>query len=166
MEIKTKNIVLSGLLLALGIIIPSIFHFTGINGSIFSPMHITVLLSGFILGPILGLIIGILTPILNFLILGMPPIFILWIMIVELGIYGLASGILYKKIKLSIYPSLICSMIIGRLGSGIWSFILVNLLGLKVQSPILFLKGATIGAIPAIILQIILIPILVKIYER
>lgn len=164
MNIKTRDLVMAGLLLALGILLPSLFHFTGLNGSIFSPMHIPVLLGGFILGPVLGIIIGVLTPILNFLLNGMPGIPILWIMIVELGLYGFVSGVLYEKLNLYVVPGLIISMIIGRLGGAFTAYILSNIFNLKVNA-MMFLKGATLTAWPAIIIQIILIPTLVSIYK-
>lgn len=46
---KTKNLVMSALFVALGILIPMIFHSMGL-GKAFLPMHIPVLLAGFILG--------------------------------------------------------------------------------------------------------------------
>ncbi len=61
-------------------------------------MHIPVLVAGLTLGSTLGFIIGLVSPpIVNHLITGMPPIPIYWIMLVELSLYGLVSGFLYKK---------------------------------------------------------------------
>lgn len=51
---KTKKIVLSGLFIALGIIVPTIFHSVNLAGAIFLPMHIPVILGGFLLGPACG----------------------------------------------------------------------------------------------------------------
>ena len=87
------------MLIAIGIILPMVVHMSGINGAIFLPMHIPVLISGLILGSSLGLIVGIISPTLNHIITGMPPIPILWIMLVELAVYGLVSGYLYRKSK-------------------------------------------------------------------
>lgn len=166
MKIKTKDLVTAAVLLAIAIVLPSIFHLTGINGSIFSPMHIPVLLSGFILGPYLGAIIGILSPILNSMITGMPAIPFLWVMVVELFLYGLISGLLYKKSKMNIMASLIISMIIGRVGGALSILLLTNIFGFKLPAPTMFLKGATITAIPGIIIQLIIIPTIVTIYEK
>lgn len=50
---KTKKMVYSGFLAAVGVILPVIFHlFTQGAGRIFLPIHIPVLLAGFIVGPI------------------------------------------------------------------------------------------------------------------
>jgi thiamine transporter ThiT len=76
MNIKTKDLVKAALFLALGIILPYIFHMEGgMGGQMFLPMHIPVLLCGFILGERYGLLVGILTPVLNSVITGMPPIY-------------------------------------------------------------------------------------------
>ena len=45
---NTKKVVFSGLLVAMGIALPIMFHSIPNAGSIFLPMHIPVLLSGFI----------------------------------------------------------------------------------------------------------------------
>lgn len=166
MKYKTKDLVMAAVLLAIGIVLPMAFHMSGIKGSIFSPMHLPVLLAGLILGPSLGLVVGILAPILNSLIIGMPQIPFLWIMVVELGFYGVISGLLYKKIGMKLMPSLIFSMIIGRIGGALSIMLFTLVFGLKLPSPMLFLKGATITAIPGIIIQILLIPILVKFYSN
>lgn len=43
-KITTKEIVLGGLLLATGLILPMIFHLFGLTGQIALPMHIPVLI--------------------------------------------------------------------------------------------------------------------------
>src|SRR5690625_750917 len=88
-RITTRSLVTAGLLLAIGIIIPSIFHTTGIPGTVFLPMHIPVLLGGFLLPLPLAFLLGVLTPMLNSIITGMPPLFpMAIIMVFELGFYG------------------------------------------------------------------------------
>ena len=60
MNEKTKDLVWAALFLAIGIVIPYVFHVTSLPGQIFLPMHIPVLLCGVILGKKYGLILGIL----------------------------------------------------------------------------------------------------------
>ena len=81
---------------AFAILLPQAFHLTGIpqSGQIFLPMHIPVLISGFVLGPVFGLFIGVLSPIISSLLTGMPDSFRLPFMIAELASYGFMSGIL------------------------------------------------------------------------
>ena len=159
---NTRDLVLAGLLLAIGIILPTIFHLTGISGAVFLPMHIPVLISGFVLGPVLGSIIGFVTPLLNYSLTGMPPTPILWIMLVELSIYGLLSGLLYTNMNMKLILSLILSMIGGRIAAALTLLILAKGFGITMPPLMAYVYGMTITAIPGIIIQIILIPTLVR----
>lgn len=164
MKFDVRKIVMGGLLLAIGVILPFLFHTVGLSGTIFSPMHIPVLLGGFILGPVLGLIVGILTPILSMLTNGMPQVPFLWVMIIELGLYGLLGGVFHRLLKGKVIIPLVISMILGRLGGGLAAYILSNLFNFKLNA-VMFLKGAFITALPGIIIHIVLIPILFMAYK-
>lgn len=167
MKFKTKDLVTVGLLLALGIILPTIVHMSGINGAVFLPMHIPVLIAGLTLGSTCGFVVGILSPIINHLLTGMPPIPNYWIMLVELALYGLVSGFLYNKVKMTLWPSLIISMIIGRIGGALMVLVLGRGFGIKAIPPLgAYIKAITLTALPGIIIQLILIPMIVKAYEK
>ena len=167
MRFKTKDLTTAAVLLALGIILPMVVHMSGVNGAIFLPMHIPVLVAGLTLGSTLGFIIGLVSPIVNHLITGMPPIPIYWIMLVELSLYGLVSGFLYKKIKMTLCPSLIISMIIGRLGGILMVIILGMGFGLQSIPPLgVYIKAVTITALPGIIIQLLFIPMIITAYEK
>ena len=160
-KITTKELVLSGLLLASGIIIPMIFHIFGMTGPIALPMHIPVLIGGLLLPPQLAFALGIITPITSGLLTGMPVMFpMAIIMALELGIYGLTASLAARKFKLSIFPALIISMIAGRIAAGLTVALLVQLFGLK-MNPLIFIQGAIITGIPGIIIQLIFIPALI-----
>ena len=167
MKFKTKDLVTVGLLLALGIILPTVVHMSGINGAVFLPMHIPVLIAGLTLGSTCGFVVGILSPIINHLLTGMPPIPNYWIMLVELALYGLVSGFLYNKVKMTLWPSLIISMIIGRIGGALMVLVLGRGFGIKAIPPLgAYIKAITLTALPGIIIQLILIPMIVKAYEK
>ena len=154
----TKRLVIAGLLLAIGIIIPMIFHITGIPGTTFLPMHISVLLGGFLLPPSLALLLGMLTPLINSLITGMPVLFpMAVIMIFELGIYGLIGSVLYRRLKWPSVIALITSMIAGRVMAGLVVFILAAFFSVQLD-PMVFIIGAVSAGIPGIIIQLLLIP--------
>lgn len=164
-DITTNNLVSIAFFIALGLVLPMIFHSFNMGGKIFLPMHIPVLLGGLILGPLAGLIIGILTPILSSVITGMPPVFpMLPLMIVELGTYGFISGYLRKNKDMSIFQSLIISMIVGRLMGGIMAFIL-GYFGFS-EGPVTYLMNAVTNGLPGIIIQLIFIPIIAKRTEK
>lgn len=161
---KIRKLTLSAMFLALGVIIPQVFHAIPNIGNILLPMHIPVLLCGFICGPLYGLLVGILSPILNHLIFSMPAATMLGQMIVELGMYGLCTGTFNKIINIrnkliKNYTVLILSMIIGRIIYGI-----CNALIFKVGSYSLsiWVSVAFISALPGIIIQLILVPFILN----
>lgn len=156
-----KRLVIAGLLLAMGIIIPMIFHTTGIAGTIFLPMHIPVLLGGFLLPPVLALLLGMLTPLLNSLITQMPQLFpMAIIMIFELGIYGLVASVLYRKLRLPSILALIISMIAGRIMGGVVVFVLAAFFAIQMD-PMVFIIGGITTGLPGIIIQLVLVPTLI-----
>ena len=52
---QTKNLVTSGMCVALAIVLPMAFHMIPDAGKVFLPMHIPVLLCGLLCGPVYGL---------------------------------------------------------------------------------------------------------------
>ncbi|MGH4121893.1 MAG: ECF transporter S component [Clostridium sp.] len=166
MFVKTNDMVKASLFLALGLILPYIFHLTGMAGRVFLPMHIPVLLCGFILGSRYGLIIGFITPFLNSVLTGMPPIYPTGVsMALELATYGFVAGFLYKKKENNIFISLILSMILGRFVSGATNYLLLTVGG-KSFVLNMFLTSAFVTSIAGIGIQLVLIPIVVKALEN
>ena len=133
-------------------------------GSALCPMHIPVLLAGFLCGPWWALAVGAVAPLLRFALFGMPPLFPTGAaMCFELAAYGLVSGILYRKLpkKAShVYVALIAAMLAGRV---VWGVVMVALMGLSSSAFTwaAFMAGAFVNAVPGIIVHIILIPIIV-----
>lgn len=163
------NMVLAALFLAMAYVLP---FFTGQVpqiGSMLCPMHIPVLLCGFICGWPWGLAVGVIAPLLRSATLGMPPMFPTAVcMAFELATYGAISGVMYKmlpKSKLSVYISLLIAMVTGRLVWGVAMFACLGLTGGSFGFTA-FLAGAVTNAIPGIILQIVLVPIIVIVLEH
>ena len=164
MNQKTKNLTLASMCLAIGVILPQAFHAVANAGSIFLPMHIPVLVCGFICGPFYGFIVGLLTPFISHIIFSMPPTAMLGQMLVELATYGLCTGLLNKIIKINNeliknYVVLISSILIGRIIYG-----LCNALIFKANSYSLsiWLMAAFVTSLPGIIIQLLIIPFLIK----
>lgn len=164
-----KNMILAAMFLAFALVLPFLTGQIPQIGNALCPMHIPVLLCGFFCGPWYGMAVGFIAPLLRFLIFGMPPLMPIGIaMCFELATYGLIAGVLYKllpKKKLYIYVSLICAMLAGRV---IWGAVRVVLYGLGKSEFgwAAFMSGAFLNAIPGIIVQIVLIPILVMALEK
>ena len=166
---NSLKLTLSALFLALSLVMPFLTGQIPEIGSMLCPLHIPVLLCGFICGPTWGLVVGIIAPIIRSLIFGMPPLFPTAIaMAFELGAYGLMAGLMHKifpKKKPYIYCSLLTSMIVGRIIWGMAMFVLLGVSG-GVLTLSAFIAGAFTNAIPGIIIQIILIPIMVMLMEK
>jgi predicted membrane protein len=69
---NSKKITLSAMFLAIGIILPFITMNIPVIGKMLLPMHIPVLLAGFIIGPVYGALLGVLTPLVRSFMFGVP----------------------------------------------------------------------------------------------
>lgn len=154
----------SAMCLALCLVLPFLTGQIPQIGSALLPMHIPVLLCGYLCGPWWALLVGISAPLLRHLLFGMPPLLTAIAMSAELAGYGAVCGILYRKFPKNlcgIYLSLLIAMIAGRI---LWGIAMVFITGIGTDgfSWSLFVAGALTNAIPGIALQLILIPILVS----
>lgn len=158
----TQKIVLTGMFIALGIVLPFITGQIPQIANMLCPMHIPVLLCGFICGWQYGLVAGFITPLLRSFMFAMPPMFPNAVsMAFELMTYGFLAGFLYEHSRWqcvkALYRCLILAMIGGRAVWGIVQMILLDITGTGFTIQ-MFLAGALLNVIPGIILQLILIP--------
>jgi riboflavin transporter FmnP len=164
---KTRFITHTALFLALAVLLPIGFHSFGVLGRVFLPMHIPVLLAGFIVGPVSGFVVGILAPVVSYLMTGMPPTYAVPLMSVELPIYGMIAGIAYVRLRMNIYVSLLIAMIFGRVMFGLGLFVLGIFINLPYSAAAYFSAGGALWAgLPGIALQLVLIPIIVAGVKR
>ena len=163
---SVREMVISSLCITMGLILPVIFHSFGL-GSTFLPMHIPVLLSGFILPMPYAVAVGAITPLLSSIITGMPPMFpIMPYMVFELAAYAAVASILSRKMRLNPYPSLVGSMIVGRIVAGVVVWVLIELFGAKLPNPFVFIGSAITTGIPGMIIQLVAIPPMVVILKK
>ena len=166
---QTYRLVYASMFLVLGLVLPFLTGQIPQVGSMLCPMHIPVLLCGFFCGWPYGLAVGFIVPILRSLTFGMPPLFPTAVcMAFELAAYGAVSGWMHKimpRKKSYIYCSLLTAMIIGRVVWGGAMFLCMGIDGGGFTFSA-FLAGAIFNAVPGIILQIVLIPILVMILDN
>ena len=161
---KLLRLIFSAMFLAIALVLPFLTGQIPEIGKMLCPMHIPVLLCGFFCGPWYGAAVGAIAPLLRFAIFGMPQLFPDGLaMCFELFTYGLVAGLLYyylPKKTWAVYASLIGAMLAGR---AVWGVVRVILYGFG-KVPFgwtAFLSGAFVKAVPGIIVQIVLIPILV-----
>lgn len=165
----TLNLALAAMFLALAFVLPFLTGQIPQIGSMLCPMHIPVILCGYICGAPYGLVVGVVAPLLRSLTLGMPPLFpTAFAMAFELATYGLMSGVLYRvlpKKKINICVSLVLSMIAGRLVWGVVQFFCMGLDSTKFNLSA-FWTGAVVNALPGIAIQLIFIPIIIASFEK
>jgi len=171
----TKNLTAAAICLALCMVLPIFTGQIPQIGMALAPMHIPVLLCGFITGPAYAMIVGLIAPLLRMMIFGMPMPFMAITMCFELAAYGLIAGLLYKvfpKKVIYIYLSLIIAMLLGRVIWGLATLQLVKVaflplpMGWEQFGWNEFFAAAFLSAIPGIILHILLIPVLVMALQK
>jgi len=163
-----RNIVFTALCIAIGLLLPQVIKVIPVMniGAVLLPMHIPVLICGMLSGWRFGAICGAILPLLAFVLTGTPPIFPIGIsMVFELATYGLLTGLLYELTKGKIYLSLIGAMVGGRIVMGIANTILFNFAG-NSFGWMAFISGAFITALPGIIIQLIIIPVIIMTLEK
>ncbi len=163
---EIKRMIRAALFLAVAFVMPFLTGQIPKFGAMLCPMHIPVLLCGFICGGPWGAVVGLAAPLVRSFVLGMPPFFPTAVcMAAELCTYGLVSGLIHKFLprkKIYVYLSLLIAMIAGR---AVWGLAMLVCLGAGGFTFAAFIAGAFTGAIPGIIVQIILIPPLAIVFE-
>lgn len=157
-----KNLTLSAMFMAIGMILPILTGQIQQIGNMLLPMHLPVFLCGLICGWQYGAAVGFILPLLRSVTFGMPPLFpTATAMAFELAAYGLVAGMLYGRSRwqcvIALYRSLIAAMIAGRIVWGVAQIVLLGLSGSSFTWQ-MFMAGALLNAIPGIIVQLILIP--------
>ena len=165
---NVKSMVMTAMCIALGVVLPIMFHGVENAGSIFCPMHIPVLICGLICGWQYGLVCGLVTPIVSSLLTGMPPMAILPAMMIELAVYGLIASLMMRFVKTKkpyadLYISLIVAMLVGRVINGVVKAIM---LAGGDYSIAVWATASFVTCLPAIAIQLVLIPNLIHILTK
>lgn len=165
-----KNLVIAAMMIAVGLELPFLTGQIPEIGNLLCPMHLPVLLCGFLCGWQYGAAVGFILPLLRFVLFGMPPIFPTGVaMAFELATYGFLTGFLYSRSRwqcvVALYRCLIAAMIGGRI---VWAVVRVVLSGVSGQAFTweMFLSGAFLTAIPGILLQLVFIPAVMVALDR
>ena len=146
--------------IAMGVLLPMVFHTVGAMGSVFLPMHIPVLMAGLLLGPVVGAGVGALTPLCSSLFTGMPPVMpTLPIMMAELVAYGWVSG--YVRRRANLWAALVAALLFGRVAAGLMLWCLAHWVALQ-WTPWGYLTLTMAKGLPGILAQLFFIPFLVK----
>ncbi len=167
---RLRQLTLTAIMIAFGVVLPILFHSIPKAGMIFCPMHLPVLLCGLLCGPWFGLAGGLLTPLLSSLITGMPPAGpVVYSMIIELGVYGLIAGLIFKYVRTKslvadIYIALVVAMLAGRIVNGLVHALIFT--GGGDYSFSVWLTSSFVTCLPGIILHLIFVPLLYGILRK
>ena len=157
MKIKTQQITLIALFIALCILVPFLFHLVGL-GKMFLPMFLPILLAGFIIEFPAAILVGLLGPWISALTTGMPPLFptALSMSIEGLVTSGLASY-LYHKMQIRFWIGLIVAIIAQRLARIVMLLLILQLFGLPAKALSI---ADFVYSLPGVLLQLLLTPII------
>lgn len=153
--------------LASAVLLPQVFHFIGAVsglgtnvGAAFLPMHIPIIIVGFIAGPYAGLVSGALAPVVSFALSSMPSASVLPLMIAEIAAYGFFGGILRNK-KLPLFGKLVLVQLLGR-GVRAAVTVLTALLATGSFSGLSGIYTSIVNGLPGIVLQWAVLPLLLS----
>ena len=171
MKQNLKNLTLSAMFLALGLILPFLTGQIPQIGSMLLPMHIPVFLCGLICGWQYGGLIGVILPPLRYALFGMPILFPTGIaMMAELATYGIVAGALYQHSCWQCLKALYRSIPdrYGERQSGLGRWQRSHCWGISANGFTwqMFISGALLNAIPGIIVQLILLPAIMVALNR
>ncbi len=168
MKKSVFKIILAALFIALAFLLPFLTSQIREVGNMLLPMHLPVLICGFILGEKYGALVGFVSPLLRSFILGMPVFPIRAIpMAFELAAYGFLAGLLYKllpKKPFFLYLNLVLTLILGRIVWAALKYIMI-FFGGKFGFEIFLLDGF-VNAWLGIVLQFIIIPPIVLFLKK
>lgn len=145
--------------------LPHIFHILGAQaevgnalGNILLPMHLPVILSGFLVGPFAAGAAGLISPLLSYGLSGMPAAALLPFMMIELAVYGLCAGI-FRNTSIPDTLKVLIVQIVGRTVRA--GAILIGYYGLgSAIRPEIIITSVKTGLI-GMALQIVIIPLVI-----
>lgn len=164
------NLTLAAMFMTIGLLLPFLTGQLKHFGNMLLPMHIPIILCGLICGWQYGLGAGFILPLFRSALFGMPELFPTAVsMAFELAAYGAVVGALYGysrwKCIVSLYRSMIIAMLSGRVVWGVAQSILLGL-GENKFTFDMFISAAFVNAVPGIILQLVLIPVIMLTLNR
>ena len=135
-------------------------------GETFLPMHLPVMVCGFLAGPLAGLAAGAASPAISTALTGMPLPAMMPFMMIELAAYGFFAGLMKKTngedvsyIRLA--AEVLAVQVLGRAVRAAAILIAFYGLGMKTVAPPMIYSSIATG-IPGILIQLALIPAIVK----
>ena len=173
---STLSMIIAAMCIALGLVLPFLTGQIHAIGNMLCPMHIPVLIAGFLLEVKYSAAVGFLTPLLRSLIFGMPAMYPGAIsMAFELTALAVTAGLMHKLLRTAfygkiqgkkkhytvLYVSLIIAIVVSRVVYGIVRFAMLGIIGTNFNLAMWF-TVEFVNAWPGILLQLLIIPPLVR----
>ncbi len=158
MHRRTRNITNGALFLALGLILPVLFHMVGL-GAVFLPMLWPLAMGAFFLPVTHAVIVALFTPLISMFVTGMPPIPILYIVMAQLLGLGTVAARHYRSTRHGIFWPLLS----GLAASQILHFcMVVPLAGVLGLPPKLASVASIVRGVPGLLSMLFIVPVLVN----
>lgn len=151
---RARSIAFQVALIFAAVVLPHVAHVTGAPVFWLLPMHWPVILAGLVYGPAAGLAVGVLSPTVSFMMSGMPPMPSLAVMTVELGLYGLLTGVLRTRLRWNAILAVALALLVGR--------IVAMVMGLTLGRPLLSLASVYAQGLLCGVAQLAALPILAR----
>lgn len=165
-KLSVKVQTLGGLIaIVCAVALPQLFHVMGAAsglgtslGETFLPMHLPIILAGLLLGPYAAAVAGAASPLISFLLTGMPGTVMLPFMCIELCAYGLAAGLM-RNVKMPTLGKVVIAQIAGRAARALAIVLGANVFGSAINVSVIW-TSITVGVF-GLALQWVIIPLAV-----
>jgi len=164
---RARELALAGLLGALGLLLPIGFHALGWGGQVFLPMHLPVVVAGFLVSPATAVSLGIVVPFLSSALTGMPPLAppVAPLMALELTAKAGAASVLYRTLRLPMWVALPAAVVADWAVLALAVSLAAGFFAIK-ASPFQYAWAAILIGLPGTILQLVAVPAAVLATER
>jgi hypothetical protein len=152
---------------ALGLLLPIGFHALGWGGQVFLPMHLPVVVAGFLVSPGTAVTLGSVVPLLSSVLTGMPPLAppVAPLMALELAAKAGVASLLYRSLRLPIWVALPGAVIADWVVLALAAWLAAGFFAVK-ASPIHYVAAAVAIGLPGTVLQLVAAPLTVVSIER
>ncbi len=164
---RARELALAGFMGALGLLLPIGFHALGWGGQVFLPMHLPVVVAGFLVSPATAVTLGIVVPFLSSVLTGMPPLAppIAPLMALELGAKAGVASLLYRSLRTAMWLALPVAIMADWAVLALAAGFAADWFAIK-ASAIQYLGAAIVLSLPGTVLQLLAVPVTVLGIEK
>jgi hypothetical protein len=152
---------------ALGLLLPIGFHALGWGGKVFLPMHLPVVVAGFLVSPATAVALGVVVPLLSAVLTGMPPLAppIALLMALELAVKAGVVSVLYRALRVPIWAALPASIVADWGVLALAASLAAGFFAIK-AGPLQYAWAAIAISLPGTMLQLFAVPLTVLAIEK